>query len=168
MTAATPLLPATALTALTDEPVGLIGNRRGRVVHLALLPRPERDVAPSGRVRAGRGPLCGQSGRAWRLATPVGRPLCARCAALVRQRTTPRQLLAAQTARPSAQDLADALNAATSMATVDAVVGMLARSNAGLLRERVIGAYGRRTDLGGALQGARARLSPPTARRRAS
>jgi hypothetical protein len=70
----------TVLPALAAAHAGgiLVGNGRGRVVHIAT--PGGAGLTPLGRLRRGSRPLCGQHARAWRCWPVDGRPLCARCA----------------------------------------------------------------------------------------
>ncbi len=68
------VLPAMAAAAAGAV---LVGNRRGQVVHLAVLPAAA--LTSSGRLRRGHGPVCAQRGRVWRCWPIDGRPLCGRC-----------------------------------------------------------------------------------------
>lgn len=68
------VLPALAAADLDGV---LVGNRRGRVVHVALAPR---GLTPTGRLRRDAAPVCGQRARSWRQWPIDGRPLCSRCA----------------------------------------------------------------------------------------
>lgn len=74
------MTPVTHLPALAAAATGglLVGNRRGRVVHIA---RPgTKGLTATGRLRRGAAPLCGQRARTWRQWPVDGRPLCRRCA----------------------------------------------------------------------------------------
>jgi hypothetical protein len=59
-----------------------VGNRRGRVQHVAAAPA----LTPAGNLRRGHGPVCGQHARRWTVLVADPRPLCARCTSWARRR----------------------------------------------------------------------------------
>jgi hypothetical protein len=70
------LLPAEGLARLTGAG-HLIGRPHSPVLHLARVTPAQ--VTPTGRLRRGTRPLCGQTARSWPATLIDGRPLCAHC-----------------------------------------------------------------------------------------
>jgi hypothetical protein len=121
-----------------------------------------RGLTPTGRLRRGAGPVCGQHARLWRASTPDGRALCRRCAAHLERRTTPAQRqAAAATVRPD--DLVVALENARTVGEVSEL--QILACNANLIARPVPGPGGPRP-LHTVIHDARLRLLP--ADRRAS
>lgn len=117
------VLPALAAADLGGV---LVGNRRGRVVHVAV-PGP-KGLTATGRLRRGTAPACGQRARSWRAWPIDGRPLCARCARSCRA-VIPPGIPRATLGRL----LADTLATARDVATLSAARVAVCSTSSGLL-----------------------------------
>jgi hypothetical protein len=129
-----PVLPA--LAALSTGGV-LVANRRGRVLHVAT--PGGAGLTPTGRLRRGTAPLCGQHARRWQQTRVDGRRLCARCT--VRLPASTGNL--AQTDRAVFVELlADTFRTAPDLATVQAATLALCAAPPGAMTARVDGPNG--------------------------
>lgn len=147
------LLPA--LAAATVDNGQLVARTSTRVLHVAV-PGP-RGLTPTGRLRRGVRPLCGQTAVIWRASQADGRSLCRRCAAHLERRTTPAQL---QAAAPAVR-LEDLVLAVTNARTTSDLSALqILACNAGLIARPVPGPRGPRP-LHTLFHEARVRLMPP-------
>lgn len=120
------LLPAAARARLGASG-RLVTRPHGRVLHVATAT--DRQVTPTGRLRKGRRPLCGQSAYPWHLTGIDGRVLCRRCTRAVTQLPTTAGLRLPLTEA----DLRATISTAATGPALDAATALLCQAPAGLV-----------------------------------
>jgi hypothetical protein len=142
-----------ALAALSVQGL-LVSNRRGRVLHVAT--PGGAGLTPTGRLRRGTAPICGQHGRRWQQARVDGRRLCRRCTRQIPASTG--NLLQADR-EVFVELLADTFRSAPDLATVQAATLALCAAPRGAMTMRVAGPDGYPVRLTQLAAAARERLS---------
>lgn len=146
----TVVLPA--LAALTADGV-LVANVRSRVLHVAVPGR--RGLTPTGRLRRGTAPVCGQHARRWAAAPVDGRRLCRRCAT----RTPVAGLWQPEQRAALTLALAETLDTARDLDTISAVVLAMCAPGARLTGLHVVDPDGFRVRLTQLVSRARDRIA---------